>query len=379
MCISDEVIDDNKPTPRTAREVRDRRQAAKPRAGRRGSHLAANGKLWFAALLVIWLGANGGLGREVGHLHECGEAAASAVAIERAGNLATTLAYHDYYDNNDHFIHDHHYDHQYLDDELNNHNDFQYDHEHHDHDNYGMTTAQTIIFMHIPRTGGTTLMQLLDALFPADVVYHLNGSIVKLQEFKALGDERKGRIRALQGHLCYGIHKWILQACAYATILREPLERTLSEYFYIRHGADDIRGESARKSSIQRAMRTAYDGTHPGVDNTQTRYASGLGDSVPAGECKRSDLERAKLNLRDNFAVVGFTEKYDDMMARLNDSFGWNLPVHPDVQHGGAPRVHVDDLPPATLEAVQDRNRLDMELYAFAREHFGYGARSQHD
>ena len=67
-----------------------------------------------------------------------------------------------------------------------------------------------LIFLHLPKNGGTTLKATLfdkysnDEIF--EVKYNKNG-IWNLGEFKALQQNEKDKIRLLAGHFNFGLHE----------------------------------------------------------------------------------------------------------------------------------------------------------------------------
>jgi len=68
-----------------------------------------------------------------------------------------------------------------------------------------MNQNETLVFMHIPRTGGTTLSGVLYRHFPVEerfvVSREIQGDLVKLM---AMTDAQKRKVRLLFGHLCWG-------------------------------------------------------------------------------------------------------------------------------------------------------------------------------
>ena len=67
----------------------------------------------------------------------------------------------------------------------------------------------TVIFLHIPKTAGTTMHSIFEKLYPPGALYstypanHPHGS---LEAYEAFPPERKAQIRVLLGHFSYGVH-----------------------------------------------------------------------------------------------------------------------------------------------------------------------------
>ena len=93
----------------------------------------------------------------------------------------------------------------------------------------------TIIFLHIPRTGGTTFRDILERYYHSRNVIEINNFINTEKKIKSITKERRSSIHLIKGHLNFGIHKWIDGSYKYITFLRHPIKRTLSIFKYIKN------------------------------------------------------------------------------------------------------------------------------------------------
>jgi hypothetical protein len=92
-----------------------------------------------------------------------------------------------------------------------------------------------LIFEHIPKTAGSTLRIVLWNQFGAGHVVHTN-----MRDPGPRTEELRQRIltgrplRAISSHIGYGLHERLPGDLRYAhiTMLRHPLDRTLSHYYY---------------------------------------------------------------------------------------------------------------------------------------------------
>jgi len=218
-----------------------------------------------------------------------------------------------------------------------------------------------IIFLHLPKTGGVTLRRALKWKYAPEML-NLE-TLTKPAESLAdvpLSERRNARV--LTGHLHYGVHEYIPQRCEYITLLREPIARVVSYYYYILgHPKHWRHAEIVRSGmSLDEFARTSPE---RGVENDQTRMLSGRGaGELDAGRLGRKALDEAKRNL-ERFLVVGVTERFDESFILIRRALGWKFPLY--VTANVATRAK-----PASVTAVQsirERNQLDLELYEFAR------------
>jgi Sulfotransferase family len=223
-----------------------------------------------------------------------------------------------------------------------------------------------LIFLHIPKTGGSTLYKILEHQYsPAQTV---TLDTPKVAGFKTLSAAQRGRYRLIQGHLYFGLHRFIPRASTYITLLRHPVERVLSFYYYARSTPDhylypllaierlDLKTLLARELSSE-------------LRNDQTRMLAGDEWEDLQRVVTRAALERAKANLRSHFRFVGLLEEFDASLLLLCRAFNWRLPSY---IKENVTKEKPDDpfLDVETRRLVEDANGLDLELYEYARNLF---------
>lgn len=230
-------------------------------------------------------------------------------------------------------------------------------------------SERAIVFLHIPKTAGTTLHRIIERQYRPGELYspgltegHGVGELAKLS------DERRAEIRMFRGHMGFGVDKHLPVPSTYMTILREPIDRVISYYYFIRrtpgHYLHDFvtSGESDLKAFIDSEA-------HVMTDNAQTRVLSGVWHGPRFGGCTDEMLETAKRNLRDRFAVVGLTERFDETLLLMKKAFGWGN-VFYTRQNVSSQRPRREELAPETLQAIASTNQLDIALYRYATDLF---------
>lgn len=223
-----------------------------------------------------------------------------------------------------------------------------------------------VIFVHVPKTAGTTIKAIIAGQYGDDKVLLGPGTGEQLLEIGRLDDEQRNKIKMIAGHLPVGFPN-LVDNPRYCTLLREPIDRVVSFYYYVRREPEHylydytkIQGHSLREVMENRVSNM--------MDNFQTRLISGVWNVVPFGEMTPEFLDRAKRNI-DTFAVVGLQERFDESMLMLADAFGWDTPYYRsrNVSEG---RPRVSELDDETLALVAAANTFDTELYEYAKEIF---------
>jgi len=227
-----------------------------------------------------------------------------------------------------------------------------------------------LIFLHIWKAGGSTLHDIIERQYPDDTIYSIDGSRYEasMSEFKQLPESDRAELRVVKGHMDFGLHEYLPRPCTYITMLREPLNRVISDYYYIMETPTHNFYEfmTARKMTLDEFASTPES---PLFDNVQTRVLSGLSWSVPYGECTDDMLELAKQNIETYFTVVGLTEQFDKTLILLQKELGWRNIAYVK-KNVTKTRAKKSDVPKETIDLIKQYNRLDVELYRYAKERF---------
>lgn len=244
--------------------------------------------------------------------------------------------------------------------------------------NSGKNIAEepVVIFVHIPKTAGTTLRHIIQYQFQPNNIfefYRLKRKPHKgIDEFNSLPEAQKKAIKFISGHRGFGLHEFLLPPhtpYTYITILREPVERVLSYYYFLQARKSNIVQDKTLEDFV-RMQRTK---------NSMTNYLSGVvlkrqlvNSSIDSDSvyCSNEMLELAKKNLKEHFKVVGLLERFDETCLLLKKALGWNIPLCYVKTNVSKKRSLATDIPKTTLRLIEENNELDLQLYEYAKEVF---------
>ncbi|ACB53904.1 unknown [Crocosphaera subtropica ATCC 51142] len=227
---------------------------------------------------------------------------------------------------------------------------------------------QTVIFLHIHKTGGRTLEDILKKQYDPQKILSTD-NLKWRQSHETLSQYSPAElenIKLIKGHMYFGIHNILLQPFTYITILRDPIERVLSLYCYIR----DEPKNPQHKELIEKGMNLEQflcSGIAKTAENGQTRILSGIqAENKP---CSDEMFKLAKENLSKYFSVVGLTEQFDETLILLKRLLGYNIPIY-STKNKNKRRLSIDDISAKERKMIEQYNSFDLQLYEYAYQLF---------
>jgi hypothetical protein len=225
----------------------------------------------------------------------------------------------------------------------------------------------TLLFLHIPKCAGTTLTEeILVKRFSSKeiIVFYELGTTALIDRLKAMSKREQQMVKCIAGHFAYGIHKFYLaRPCSYITVLREPIDRVVSHYYYVLRRTDHYMHKEVTEKEIS-LKQYVESGLSTEMDNGQTRILAGIGQGVPFGKSSEAMLEKAREHL-DQCDAVGITEEFNGFLELLGHKTGWAISGIAD-KNVTANRAQLHNLDKDTMDVIKHFNRFDMELYQHA-------------
>jgi hypothetical protein len=227
-----------------------------------------------------------------------------------------------------------------------------------------------IIYVHIPKTAGTSLRVMLEAYAGAERLFSAypgdDPSHAHLGDWSDLPAAKQLGYRAALGHYSYGAFDAIIQNPQkyFITFLRNPIDRIISLY---KHTLVTHPAYVNSEAKLADFLNDPDEDIRIQIDNHQTRMVAGTPNQIPI---TRESFERALSNMKDNFGFIGLTEHFAQDVANLAS----HIQAAPPLE-----RVNVsidrrtrDDFSEADLHEIRQRNFFDFQIFEFAavsREH----------
>jgi hypothetical protein len=245
-----------------------------------------------------------------------------------------------------------------------------------------------LVFMHIPKTAGTSLHTRLTGRFPPPLVCP-----ERFDRLHAYSLAELNRYRLFSGHFAYPVTRCIPGRRRIAvTLLREPVARIVSAYRFLRaHKRTYFEprdfGLMRLAHELEPAAFFADERVRqsPWFDNVAARMLLGRTDGrrwerladprlaaalrLPSDEAA---VTRAAMRTLREFAVVGTTERFDEFTARVGAAIGVDLgedegrkQVLADLVHENPDLEPVEEVAPDAelLGLIEPLVRIDRRLY----------------
>jgi hypothetical protein len=208
-------------------------------------------------------------------------------------------------------------------------------------DRAAIDNDRRLIFLHLPKTGGTSLHHQLGQAFGHQLICP-----ERFSRLEILSDEELATYRFFSGHYHFDQIRLVPGARYVLTVLRDPIERVLSNYYFWRRHrpaiieAFDLDGPRiARNGTLLTFLESEHPVVRESSDNQVARYLAGnvevdsegrfhLIEDGSSRPITRSEvLERALSNL-SSIDTVGFVNDLEGVYATVASDWGW-LPIVP--------------------------------------------------
>jgi len=223
-------------------------------------------------------------------------------------------------------------------------------------------TKPKIAFIHIPKTAGTSLRQIVAKEYlPKECLYLYEDLLANFKKpyiFQAI-KVNLSLAKILYGHFYFGIHESLEVPSVYICVLRNPIKRVISYYNHIAHNPSEV----AIYKKIQGGMsllEMLQNQVSAQTDNLMTRMLAG---KMNASFKDQQILEVAIENIHKYFYFIGLTENFSDSVNVLGKKLGWKQHEIP-YSNVNSNKI-VQEIDSKTRSAIEEHNHLDILLYEY--------------
>ena len=228
----------------------------------------------------------------------------------------------------------------------------------------------TVVFVHLAKTGGTTLLNILNRNYSQTERLDIRppNQQQQIEKFKNLPIEVRAKYKLLTGHGVFQLHDYIINPY-YMTLLRNPIDRVISEYYFLKRPV--FRNYSVHQKIVSKNMgleEYITSGILKDVDNGQVRTLSKM--DCAYGDCSPEMLQKAKDNVEKYFPVIGITEDFDRFLILAKKMLKLRSFLFYKRQNITSKKPKILNFSSATIKTIEKYNQLDIELYEFVKKKF---------
>jgi len=208
------------------------------------------------------------------------------------------------------------------------------------------------IFIHIPKTGGTTLecaikgtkwMSNSDSFLYRHIIHETRssnaGDIFHPSNFDKYSE--------------YQIY----------TMLRHPVDRLISEYYFLKDRKEYF---SLLKGTPKNLVQYAK---HPQTKNSILNFLNG-GRMYPKKPVTKSDLSRITSSIDNLNILVAIFEEFEKSISYFEKELKIKIPKQIDVKRITLNRPSLDEVDAETRKIIVENNALDIQLYDHCKAKF---------
>jgi hypothetical protein len=245
------------------------------------------------------------------------------------------------------------------------------------------SAAAPVVFLHVPKTAGSSLTNMLLSQYPDERVYRQGG----LATLSHLHPSEIDAYDLFCGHFDWSQLKYVPRNAKIITVLRDPVERILSLYKYwcsfpwdYAEKTDDFGIQYAKTVSMDEFFFDAPLGIRANYENAVVRQLVGADFCRPYVGFKLADeqiVQLAKYRI-DSLDVCGVTEDFHGSSVRIAQCLRLEtLQIRFDNRTPQAAGETQAEMRLRNRYGAAMAARLD-QLTALDREVFGYARRKHH-
>jgi Wzt C-terminal domain/Sulfotransferase family len=222
------------------------------------------------------------------------------------------------------------------------------------------------MFCHVRKTGGTTLHRIFQNAVGENQVSPGHGS----ERYSNALNRWEG-LKVISQHIWFAPGEALSNERVHLTVLRDPVDRCVSNYFYVKAQENIFRADALERSlslSEFAASESAY--TRAEFENHQTKLFAPIKLPMELTLPSEDQLFYAAKMALDEFEIVGLTERLEETVDLISYVTGMAPLAEIPRERATKSRLSLDDVPQEVRRRLKKDNRLDEELYAYASKRF---------
>jgi len=213
-----------------------------------------------------------------------------------------------------------------------------------------------LFFTHIPKCGGTSMMEFFGDIFGQRLLVAWTPEHHRM--ISSDPDAISRNFDCIVSHREFGDHLLLRRQVTYVSMVRDPLERAVSYYNYVRNRPDHFAHADAVGMSFSDFVAQRTEMGEGSFSSEQCKYL-----------CGAKSFESAKQSCVDNYALVADLSEIDDFLGVLLETVSGGTASTVDTPKENVSRktISVADVDQDTKEFLRRQLSDDIRLVDFVR------------
>jgi hypothetical protein len=220
-----------------------------------------------------------------------------------------------------------------------------------------------VLFDHFPKCAGTSVSDYLKSQHLPRKTYTTSGSdpLESVSQFKALPEKIRFSYDLIYGHCAHELLDFTHPDKITLTILRDPVERIISHYFYVKRTRYHYLHEPVLQSSIS-LEEYATSGLSIELRNFYVSHY--LETSYQEAErCPEKSIARACRIVEEKYDIIGFTDNLNTAMESLRRKALYRQPFQERKLNISTCYQDRKEIDKSVLDTIRQVNFMDVEFY----------------
>ena len=225
-----------------------------------------------------------------------------------------------------------------------------------------------ILFDHLPKCGGSTINAYLEEHYPKRKTFSMDSThpAESIKRFTDLPERTRYGYELVKGHFAHELVDYVHPDCLKATVFREPVDRIISHYFFVRRTPEhylhsriletDMSLEEYATSNLSDELRNWY-----------VTHFTGLGIQDAERNPEQS-VTRALEVILQQYDIIGFLDDFPAFAETLRTQANLRYAFRNKRVNVTTNRPDIREISESTIRKIRETNHLDIVLYSKLRE-----------
>ncbi len=220
-----------------------------------------------------------------------------------------------------------------------------------------------ILFEHVPKCGGTTVVNYLKSQYSNDKIFNVNELSLResIDYFKSLPKKERYSYDLIYGHGAHKLKDYVHPKTIKFTILRNPIDRIISHYYYVLRTPKHYLYNKVITKEMS-LMDYVSSNISDELQNSCVQRFSGMTLREIEKDPDKS-IEEAYNVLKNEYSVVGILENFNQTMELVAKKAFFNKKFEVEELNKTTDRPKKKEIDELTLKTIKKINSLDIKLY----------------